>query len=113
MLTRTSGDNTISFKDLPLVDTVETGAGKTAKKWSTWSIKSCCFGRSEVPTSGGHVDHSTAIFIIQALIVWAFLCVPGNVTTLVLWFTSPPPGLPAADDQLAGNVSDAVQPTNR
>ena len=113
-----TGDNTISFKDLPLGDTMETGAVKTTKQ-STWFSKICCFGRAEGLTSGSHVDHSTAIFIIQALVAWAFLCIPGNVTTLVLWITSTstststPPGIPAADDLLPVNFSDVVEPTNR
>ena len=74
--------NNAIFSDLPLGESITNAGGKSRGPWyhRPW------FKQPEVTSGSGYVDNSTRIFVIQALVAWAVLCIPGNVTALILWF---------------------------
>lgn len=67
--------------DIQIGDSVNSTGVKSRGPW----YQRAWFKHPEVKSGSGYVDNSTRIFVIQALVAWAVLCIPGNVTSLILW----------------------------
>ena len=49
-----------------------------------------------------HRLSSSRVFLVQALVAWGVLCLPGNLVTIVLYFK----GDPASNNDLAKNETN-------